>query len=115
MAVEPERDVVRDPRPTELGQRLGVEDEQERGAAATVEDDRQQDALVLASIGLRRGNEDRLPRVCARLEPGRLLAALDVELDQLVDEVRRIAVAVGADPVEETVGAAIPLPVVDLR
>ena len=53
LAVEPERDVVRHPRPTELREAAGVEDEQERGGGGAVEDDREQNALVLAAVGLR--------------------------------------------------------------
>jgi hypothetical protein len=105
--VESERDVMRDPSPADLIEAPCVQHEQERGGAPTVEDDREQDALVLASIGLGRGNEDRLSRVRARLKPALPLAALDIDLDQLVDEVGSVAVAVGRDSVQVSVGAAV--------
>lgn len=66
LTVEAEGDVVRDPGASDLFEGGGVEDEQERRAAVTVEYDGEQDAVVLPlSVGS--GDEHRLAGIGTRL------------------------------------------------
>ena len=76
---------------------VGVEDEQVGAGAAAVEDDREQHALVLGSVAVPgEGTKTGSPGYDAGLAPALGLAALDVDLDQLVEEVGGLAVRVPA-------------------
>jgi len=83
LAVEAERDVVRDLRPCQLVQRRRVQHEQERVALTRVEHDREEDTLVLG-VGIGGGDEYRLARVAAVLAPGRGRALDDIGLPAII-------------------------------
>ena len=109
LPVEPEGDVVRHIGPSDLVQRLRVEDEQAGCATCCVEHDRQEYAVVLA-VSVRACHEDRLTRVVTGLAPVRRGFGLRVNAHNAVVPARR-----RVETPHEAVGPAVAAAVIDAR
>src|SRR3954453_15636730 len=107
LAVEAERDVMRNPRPRQLGQRRGIQDHHRGGPYAGIEHDGEQDAVVLLRASR---SPDVHGLAGGAIAPRERLARRHVGLDDRVEEVR-----VGAWAPDVAIGPAVHPAVVDAR